>query len=63
MELRFALLVLAIVGSLMAAGLSSRLGLVARLAQLGLAASLVPLLWTYQRKIWIILRTLPRDVK
>ncbi|XP_001603871.2 long-chain fatty acid transport protein 4 [Nasonia vitripennis] len=63
MEVRFALLVLAIVGSLMAAGLSSRLGLIARIVQLGLAAAVVPLLWTYHRKIYIILRTLPRDIK
>lgn len=63
MELRFALLVLAILGSLMAAGLSSRLGLVARVIQLGLAALLVPIVWSYQRKIYVIIRTLPRDIK
>ncbi|XP_014205068.1 long-chain fatty acid transport protein 4-like [Copidosoma floridanum] len=63
MEVRLALLVLAVVGSLMAASLSSRFGLVARIVQLGLAAAVVPLVWTYHRKLYIIIRTLPRDIK
>ncbi|XP_011494911.1 PREDICTED: long-chain fatty acid transport protein 4-like [Ceratosolen solmsi marchali] len=60
MEVRFALLVLAILGSLMAAGLNSRFSFI---VQLGFAAAILPLIWTYQRRIYIILRTLPRDVK
>ncbi|XP_015592624.1 long-chain fatty acid transport protein 1 [Cephus cinctus] len=62
MDVRSVLLVLAIV-ALMAAGVAMRLGAFARIAQLCLAAALVPLIYSYHRRIYIILRTLPRDIK
>ncbi|XP_043476759.1 long-chain fatty acid transport protein 4-like isoform X1 [Leptopilina heterotoma] len=62
MDVRFLLLVLTIVG-LMAAGVSSRIGSFARIAQFILAAAVIPLIYKFHRKIYIIIRTLPRDIK
>ncbi|XP_063983457.1 long-chain fatty acid transport protein 4-like isoform X2 [Diachasmimorpha longicaudata] len=62
MDVRFACLVVAI-AVLMAAGIVARIGSYTRIAQLTLAALIIPLLCRYHRKFYVILRTLPRDIK
>ncbi|XP_035739429.1 long-chain fatty acid transport protein 4-like [Vespa mandarinia] len=61
MDIRL-LLVFAIVG-LMATGLTARIGFLGRIAQILLAATLIPLICKFHRKFYVILKTLPRDIK
>ncbi|KAK0172573.1 hypothetical protein PV328_005876 [Microctonus aethiopoides] len=62
MDIRFACLVVAI-AFLMAAGVVARIGSFTRIAQITLATLLIPLFCKYHRKLYIIIRTLPRDIK
>ncbi|XP_012262603.2 long-chain fatty acid transport protein 1-like [Athalia rosae] len=63
MDVRLLVLVIALVG-LMAAGVGTRVqGAAVRIAQLAFAAALLPLVYSYHRRIYVILKTLPRDVK
>ncbi|XP_046736827.1 long-chain fatty acid transport protein 4-like [Diprion similis] len=63
MDVRFLVLVLALVG-LMAAGVGTRIqGAAARIAQIAFAVALLPLVYRYHRRIYVIIKTLPRDVK
>lgn len=47
----------------MAAGAITKFGSYTRITQITLAAIFVPLICKYHRKIYVILRTLPRDIK
>ncbi|XP_015175020.1 PREDICTED: long-chain fatty acid transport protein 4-like [Polistes dominula] len=60
MDIKF-LLVFAIVG-LIATGLTARIGFLGRIAQVLLACALITLICKCHRKIYIILKTLPRDI-
>ncbi|KAK0179553.1 hypothetical protein PV327_005295 [Microctonus hyperodae] len=62
MDIRFACLVVAI-AVLMAAGVVARIGSFTRIAQITLATLLIPLFCKYHRKLYVIIRTLPRDIK
>lgn len=62
MDVRLVYIVLGIV-VLMAVGVGSRIGSFMRIAQITVAALLVPLICRYHRSIYVILRTLPRDIK
>ncbi|XP_034934353.1 long-chain fatty acid transport protein 4-like [Chelonus insularis] len=62
MDIRFAILVVTI-AVLMAAGVVTRIGSFTRIAQVALVALLVPLFYKYHRKLYIIIRTLPRDIR
>ncbi|XP_066596387.1 long-chain fatty acid transport protein 4-like [Prorops nasuta] len=62
MDVRFLLLVLTVVG-IMVAGVAARIGSFARIAQVLIAAALIPIVYRFHRKIYIILKTLPRDIK
>lgn len=57
------MLVVLAIGLLMAAGVITKFGSYTRIAQITLAAILVPLICKYHRRIYVILRTLPRDIK
>ncbi|XP_043275860.1 long-chain fatty acid transport protein 4-like [Venturia canescens] len=62
MDVRLVYLVLGIV-VLMAVGVGSRIGSFMRIAQITVAALLVPIICRYHRSIYVILRTLPRDIR
>ncbi|KAJ8679470.1 hypothetical protein QAD02_015257 [Eretmocerus hayati] len=63
MEVKVALSLLGILCAIMAAIFGTKIITISRVLQLILASTIVPFIWTYHRNIYIILRTLPRDVK
>lgn len=64
MDVRLLLLILTVVGA-MVATVTTRIGSFGftRIAQIVLAAVLLPVLCRFHRKIYVILKTLPRDIK
>ncbi|CAD6227693.1 GSCOCG00001373001-RA-CDS [Cotesia congregata] len=62
MDIRFACLVVTI-AVLMAAGVVARIGSFTRITQIAVTALLIPLFYKYHRRIYVIIRTLPRDIK
>ena len=61
--IRIAVAAVAILFALMAFGLAKKISQFSRTGQLTLLAFLLPLIFLYHRKIYIILRTLPRDIR
>ncbi|XP_008553438.1 long-chain fatty acid transport protein 4 [Microplitis demolitor] len=62
MDIRFACLVVTI-AVLMAAGVVARIGSFTRITQIAVTALLIPLFYKYHRRLYVIIRTLPRDIK
>ncbi|XP_014230312.1 long-chain fatty acid transport protein 1-like [Trichogramma pretiosum] len=63
MGIRCALFIIATVSFILVLSLGSRLGFLNKFVQILLATAILPLIWSWHRKIYIILRTLPRDIK